>query len=70
MLKELLNLLEKNARYTTRDLAMLLDEDERDVDQAISQAEKDNIIAGYHTVINWDKTDSDIVKALITVNCR
>ncbi len=70
MLKELLNLLEKNARYTTRDLAMLLDEDERDVDKAITQAEKDNIIAGYHTVINWDKTDSDIVKALITVNCR
>ena len=69
MLKELLDLLEKNARYTTTDLAALLDADEDDIARTISKAERENIIAGYHTVINWNKADSEIVKAVIAVNC-
>ena len=27
------------------------------------------IIAGYHTIINWDKADTEISKAIIFVNC-
>ncbi len=64
----LLGLLEKNARYEVTDLAAALNETEQDVKDAMKELENDNVIAGYHTVINWDKTNSDTVTALIHVN--
>ena len=33
----------------------------------IAQMEKDNIICGYHTLINWDKTSDEKVSAIIEV---
>ena len=69
MMKELLTLLENNARYQVRDLAALLNEDEQLVENTIRDLEEKNIIAGYHTIINWDKADTEISKAIIFVNC-
>lgn len=68
-MKELLTLLENNARYQVRDLAALLNEDEQLVENTIRDLEEENIIAGYHTIINWDKADTEISKAIIFVNC-
>ena len=68
-MKELLTLLENNARYQVRDLAALLNEDEQLVENTIRDLEEKNIIAGYHTIINWDKADTEISKAIIFVNC-
>lgn len=68
MKKELLlSLLETNARYSTRDLADVLLEDEDSVIHTMKKLEKDKIICGYHTIINWDKTNRDKVMALIEV---
>lgn len=69
MMKELLTLLENNARYQVKDLAALLNEDEQLVENTIRDLEEKNIIAGYHTIINWDKADTEISKAIIFVNC-
>ena len=69
MMKELLTLLENNARYQVRDLAALLNEDEQLVENTIRDLEEKKIIAGYHTIINWDKADTEISKAIIFVNC-
>ena len=69
MMKELLTLLENNARYQVRDLAALLNEDEQLVENTIRDLEEKNIIAGYDTIINWDKADTEISKAIIFVNC-
>ena len=69
MLKELLTLLENNARYQVKDLAALLNEDEQLVENTIRDLEEKKIIAGYHTIINWDKADTEISKAIIFVNC-
>lgn len=69
MMKELLKLIENNARYDIRDLAALLNEDEEQVAKTIKGYEDDSIIAGYHTIINWDKADTEISKAIIFVNC-
>ena len=69
MIKELLTLLENNARYNVRDLATLLDEDEAKIADTIKECEENTIIAGYHTIINWDKADAEISKAIIFVNC-
>ncbi|MBQ5804302.1 MAG: Lrp/AsnC family transcriptional regulator [Erysipelotrichaceae bacterium] len=68
-MKELLNLIEKNARYETKDLAALLNEEEDQIDEQLRQLEKDHVIAGYHTIINWEKADQEITKAIIFVNC-
>ena len=69
MKTKVLQLLEKNALYTPKDLADLLNEDPDLIADAVNQFEKDGIIVGYHTIINWDKADTEITKAIITVNC-
>ena len=68
-MNELLNLLKDNARYEVRDLALLLNEDEEKVSEEIRKLEEDKVIAGYHTIINWDKAETPISKAIIFVNC-
>ncbi len=69
MLDELLQLLENNARYTPKDLAELLNETEETISGRIADLEEKKVIAGYHTIINWDKADTEIAKAIIAVNC-
>lgn len=68
-MKELLKLIEKNARYEVKDLAGLLGEEESEVRGKIEAAEKQGVIAGYHTIINWERSDVEITKAIIFVNC-
>lgn len=64
----LLKLLEKHARMDICDLAAALNESEEQVMQTMSELEKENIILGHHTLINWDKTNTDRVMALIEVS--
>ena len=68
MLKEMLSLLEKNARIEVTDLAALLNTDEKTVNDQIKKCEDNNVIAGYHTIINWDNTNTEVVKAMIAVS--
>ncbi len=61
-------LMENNAKLNVTDLAALLNEREDAVAESIKDCEAKGVIAGYHTIINWDKTNTDIVKAIIAVN--
>ena len=63
----LLSLLEKNARMDTKDLADILLADEASVIHDMSELEKEKIICGYHTVVNWDKANQERVMAMIEV---
>ena len=65
--KLLLHLLTQNAKMEITDLASALNECEEDVTQTLKDLEKNKIICGYHTLINWDKTNTDHVMALIEV---
>ena len=67
MRDELLSILEKNSRIDFKELAVLLGGTEEQVLQEITKLEKENIIAAYHTLINWEKTDIEKVSALIEV---
>lgn len=68
MLKnKILSILEKNSRIDVHDMAVILGESEIDVANAIGDLERDKIICGYHTMINWDKTSEEKVTALIEV---
>ena len=63
----LLKLISDNAKMPITDLAQALNESEADVKQTLTTLEKDKVINGYHTLINWDKTNTDRVMALIEV---
>lgn len=68
-MKELLKLLEENARYEVKDLAALLNEEEANISDMIKECEDKHIIAGYHTIINWEAADVEISRAIIFVHC-
>lgn len=64
---EILNYMEKNSRVNLSELAVLLGTDEAWVVNEIAEMEKEKIICGYHTLIDWDKTNIERVTALIEV---
>jgi len=67
MREKILAVIEKNSRIDVKELAILLGESEVAVANEIAQMEKEKIICGYHTLINWDKTGEEKVTALIEV---
>jgi DNA-binding Lrp family transcriptional regulator len=67
MREKILAVIEKNSRIDLHDLAVLLGESEAAVANEIADMEKENIICGYHTLINWDNTSDEKVVALIEV---
>ena len=66
---KLLKTIEKNARFSIADLAMMLNEDEDVVNEKLHELEEKKVICGYHTIINYDKTNSEEVTAVIEVGC-
>ena len=67
MREKILTFLEKNSRIDIRELAILLGMDEVSVANEIADMEKEHIICGYHTLIDWDKTSEEKLTALIEV---
>jgi DNA-binding Lrp family transcriptional regulator len=64
---ELLEILEKNARISAKELATMLGISEKKVKEQIKEYEKKGIIRKYKTVINWEKAGRESVHALIDV---
>ena len=64
---ELLRLIEKNARLTPAEIAVMLDADAAEVENEIARLTEEKIILGYTTEINWTKTYPDHVTAMIEV---
>ena len=67
MRDELLAIIEKNSRIDLKELAVILGVQEIDAVNELAALEAEGIICGYHTLINWEKTDIDKVSALIEV---
>lgn len=67
MREQILTFLERNSRIDLKELAILLGSDETVIANEIQKMEKEGIICGYHTLIDWDKTSSEKVTALIEV---
>ena len=64
---EILKNMERNSRIDLKELAVLLGLEEAVVANEIAEMEKENVICGYHTLINWDKTGIEKVTAMIEV---
>ncbi len=67
MLREILKILEKDARISTQKISTMTDISRNEITKTIKQAEKDRTILKYKTVINWDKVEDEQVWALIEV---
>ena len=67
MREEILTFIEKNSRVDLKELAIIHPTDEVTVANEMAAMEKERIICGYHTLIDWDKTSMEKVTALIEV---
>ena len=67
MRDKILRMLENSSRIDLKGLAVMLGSDEVTVANEIARMEKENIICGYHTMINWENTSQEKVIALIEV---
>ncbi len=68
MLKEILRILENDARITTKQISTMTGVSSTEVTRTIKQAEENRTILKYKTIINWDKMGYEHVGALIEVN--
>jgi DNA-binding Lrp family transcriptional regulator len=64
---DILALLQHNAKHTAEEIASFLGVSESDVCEEIAHLEKEQVICGYGAFINWDRTDREILTALIEV---
>lgn len=67
MRKQILKYIEKKSKVDLKELAVLLGTDEVTIANEIAAMEKEKIICGYHTLIDWDKAGVELVTALIEV---
>lgn len=61
----IIKILEENARYSAKELSVMLDATEEEVKKTIDKLEREQIICGYKALIDWDKFSDSHVTALI-----
>ena len=67
MKEKILELISKNSKLSTADIAAETGYNEAEIEKAIKEMEDEHIICGYNTLINWEKTNREVVTALIEV---
>jgi DNA-binding Lrp family transcriptional regulator len=67
MLKEILRILESDARSTPQQISTMTGTPADKVAETIQKAEKDRIILKYRTIVDWDKVQDERVFALIEI---
>ena len=60
MREKILTFIEKNSRINLKELAIMLGVDEASVANEIAAMEQENVICGYHTLIDWDKAGLEV----------
>lgn len=67
-MRELLEILERNARVPVSELAAMLQKSEYEVEKEIARLEREKIILSYNAQINWERFGDDTVTAIIEIN--
>ncbi len=67
MKEDILELLENNSKISLEQVATMLGVSEEEVKEVVVELEEQNVIVKYATLIDWDKTDKELVSALIDV---
>jgi DNA-binding Lrp family transcriptional regulator len=66
-MEKILKLLEDDATLTCEQIALMLSKEVGEIKDAIKKYERDGVILGYKTLIDWDKTEREYVSAIIEV---
>jgi DNA-binding Lrp family transcriptional regulator len=66
--RELLDLLLRNARERTEDLARQTGLDAAEVEAIVDELETEGVIRGYQAVVDWDRVDEEHVQAEVELN--
>ncbi len=69
-MEEILQILEKNARISFEDIAIMTNSTNEEVAKKIDEARAAHIINGYRALIDWDKADIVQVQALIELKVQ
>jgi len=69
-MKEILEILENDARASIDEIATMTGVPKSQVEKAIKEAEDKGIIRKYKTVIDWDKAGEEYVYAIIELNVQ
>ncbi len=64
-MNKLLQLIRKNANFTTAELSAMLGEPEKLIKEKLHEYHQKGIIKGYQAVVNWEEVDDSYVEALI-----
>ena len=67
-MKELLEILQSNARISTAELASMLHSTEDEIKDQIALLEREKIILSYNTLINWERFGEESVTAIIEIH--
>ncbi|MBO5059993.1 MAG: Lrp/AsnC family transcriptional regulator [Clostridia bacterium] len=66
MTNDILDILEKSDKHLSNEqIAQMIGSTEDEVAKIIKGLEKSNTIVGYKTMINWEKTDKELVTSII-----
>lgn len=66
MTNSILDILEKSEKHLSNEqIAQMIGSSEEEVSKIIKGLEKENVIVGYKTMINWEKTDKELVTSII-----
>lgn len=66
-MEEILKILEKNGRYSEEQIAVMTGKSVEEVKEAIKKYEEEDVIVGYTTLVNWEKTKDESITAMIEV---
>ena len=64
-MNKLLQLIRKNANFTTAELSAMLGEPENLIKEKLREYQQKGIIKGYQAVVNWEDVEESYVEALI-----
>ena len=63
--EKILKLIERNVHLTADEIAVMIDKEPALVKQIIEECEENQTILGKKTIIDWEKTDRELVSAII-----
>lgn len=66
----ILEILSDDARVSTEQLAVMTGYDAQEVRRAVKRLEDDRVLVKYPAMINWERTDKEMVQAVIEVRVQ
>lgn len=66
----ILEILSDDARVSTEQIAVMTGYDAQEVRRAVKRLEDDRVLVKYPAMINWERTDKEMVQAVIEVRVQ